>query len=124
MLILSVGFIDGLLLYGLNVFFPVEVESLFTNNLLLAGVYLLPMNVTVLLGCFLSAWFLQKTRRYRSVLVISLLMIAVFLGLLALVTPSRLAMACVFTGFVGLGVGATTVLPPTILSYSIPSHLL
>ncbi|KEF54080.1 uncharacterized protein A1O9_09875 [Exophiala aquamarina CBS 119918] len=123
MLILSVGFVDGMLLYGVNVFFPVEVEAIFTNNLLLAGVYLLPMNIAVLVGCFFSARFLHKTRRYRSVLVIALIIIALFLGLLALVTPSRLAMACAFTGLVGLGVNVATVLPPTILSYSVPSHL-
>ena len=88
MLILSVAFVDGMLLYGVNAFSPVEVEAIFTSNLLLAAVYLLPMNIAVLAGCFISAWILGKTRHYRSILVGSLVLIAIFLGLLALITPS------------------------------------
>lgn len=77
----------------------------------------------MLVGIFVSAYVLGKTKRYRSVLVGSVFLIAVFCGLLALVTPSRVAMCLVFTGLIGLGVGVTTVIPPVILTYAVPSHL-
>lgn len=113
-----------MLLYGVNAFFPVEAEAIFTSNLLEVNLYLLPLNVMVLVGCFGAALVLGRLRHYRTMLVTSLILLALFLGLLALVTPSRVAMACVFTGIIGLCVGVTTVLPVVVLSYSVPSHLM
>lgn len=84
----------------------------------------LPLNVLVLVGIFVSASILGRTKRYRSVLIGSVFLIAAFCGLLALVTPSRVAMCLVFTGLIGLGVGVTTVIPPVILTYAVPNYLL
>jgi len=123
-LILSVAFVDGMLLYGVNAFFPVEAQAIFTSNLLKVNLYLLPLNILVLVGCLGSGVFLGRLRHYRSLLVGSLVTIGLFLGLLTLVTPSRVVMACIFTGFVGLCTGVTTVLPVVIMSYSVPSHLM
>ncbi|KAF2022832.1 MFS general substrate transporter [Setomelanomma holmii] len=124
LVVLFVGFIDGMLLYGVNAFFPVEAQAIFTNNLLKINLYLLPLNIMVLIGCLLSAFVLGRLRHFRALLVVSLVLLALFLGLLALVTPSRVAIALVFTAVVGLCTGVTTVLPVVILSYSIPSFLL
>lgn len=56
--------------------------------------------------------------------MLAILLMALFCGLLALVTPSRLAMMLVFTGLIGLGVGVTTTIPVIILSYAVPSHMM
>ncbi|KAI1629102.1 major facilitator superfamily domain-containing protein [Exophiala viscosa] len=122
--ILAVAFVDGMLLYGINAFFPVEAEAIFTSNLLKVNLYLLPLNVTVLLGCFGSAILLGRFHHYRLMLVVSLVIAGLFLGLLALVTPSKVAMTCVFTGIIGICVGVTTVVPVVVMSYSVPSYLL
>lgn len=53
-----------------------------------------------------------------------MVLIAVFCGLLALITASRQAMMLVFTGLIGLGIGVTTVVPVVVLTYAVPSHLL
>ncbi|GAM88183.1 hypothetical protein ANO11243_062140 [Dothideomycetidae sp. 11243] len=124
LLILSVAFVDGMLLYGVNAFYPVEVTGIFTSNLLKANLYLLPLNIFVLVGCFGAAAFLGRLKHYRTFLVVTLAVLSLFLGLLILVTPSRPAMADIFTGVIGLCTGVTTVIPPVILSYSVPSHLL
>ena len=40
LLILSVAFVDGMLLYGVNAFFPVEAEEIFTSDPVKVNVYL------------------------------------------------------------------------------------
>jgi hypothetical protein len=84
----------------------------------------LPLNILVLVGIAVASLILGKTSHYRTVLVTSVFAVALFLGLLALVTPSRVAMTLIFTGFIGLGVGVTTVIPVVILTYSVPSFLM
>lgn len=64
------------------------------------------------------------TKHYCSTLITALVVISLLLGLLVLVTPSRLALAIVLLGFIGLGAGVTMVLQVVALSYAIPSHLL
>lgn len=39
-LVLSVAFIDGMLLYGINSFFPIEASALFTHDPVKINVYL------------------------------------------------------------------------------------
>ncbi|KPM41468.1 hypothetical protein AK830_g5098 [Neonectria ditissima] len=124
LLILSVAFIDGMLLYGVNVFLPQEVTGLFTHDPVMVSIYLLPLNVCLIGGILISSYVLGVLKHYRVLLVSSVLLITLFCGLLALVTPSRAAIMLVFTGLIGLGVGVTTVIPPVILTYAVPSHLL
>ncbi|TVY85828.1 Efflux pump, partial [Lachnellula willkommii] len=124
LLILSVAFVDGMLLYGVNSFFPVEASAIFTSDPVKVNAYLLPLNFFVIVGVIASGYILGKTHSYRIMLCLSLLLISVFCGLLALVTPSRIAMTLVFTAFIGLGVGVTTVIPVVILTYSVPSYLI
>ena len=142
LLVLSVAFVDGMLLYGVNAFFPVEASAIFTSDPVKVIAYLvcafpphitsesmltstqLPLNILILVGIAVSSYILGKTQHYRSLLVVSVAMVALFLGLLALVTPSRVAICLVFTGFIGLGVGVTTVIPVVILTYSVPSYLM
>ena len=47
-----------------------------------------------------------------------------FAGLMALIRPNRLAMACVFSALFGIGTAVTTVIPITALALSVPSFLL
>lgn len=137
---MAVAFVDGMLLYGVNAFLPIEVSAVFESDPIKSNVYLvsfhisgdlqsadlekLPLNISVLFGIFVSSYILGVMKRYRAILVTSVLCISVFCGLLALVTPSKLAMLLVFTGLVGLGVGITTVIPVVIISYAVPSHLM
>ncbi|CZR69618.1 related to potential drug facilitator PEP5 [Phialocephala subalpina] len=124
LVILSVAFVDGMLLYGVNAFFPVEASAIFTGDPVKVNAYLLPLNILVLLGITASSMILGKTKHYRITLATSVFLIALFLGLLALVTPSRVAMTLVFTGFIGFGVGVTTVIPVVIMSYSVPPYII
>ena len=124
LVILFTGFVDGMLLYGINAFFPVEAEAIFHSDPLEVNLYLLPLNIMVLLGCLLAAFVLGRLRHFRTLLFVSCVLLALFLGLLALVTPSRVAMALGFTAVIGLCTGVTTVLPVVILSYSVPSFLM
>lgn len=89
-----------------------------------AKVVQLPLNICVLVGIVAASYILGVFKHYRILLTTSVLIISLFCGLLALVTPSRVAMMLVFTGIIGLGVGVTTVLPVVILTYAVPSHLL
>lgn len=124
LLVLSVAFVDGMLLYGVNAFLPVEASAIFTPDPVKVNVYLLPLNICVLVGIVAASYILGVFKHYRILLTTSVLIISLFCGLLALVTPSRVAMMLVFTGIIGLGVGVTTVLPVVILTYAVPSHLL
>ncbi|KAF7546916.1 hypothetical protein G7Z17_g8095 [Cylindrodendrum hubeiense] len=123
-LILSVSFVDGMLLYGVNAFLPQEIAGLFTHDPIIISIYLLPLNVCLIGGILGSAYVLGVYNNYRRILTISMVLIAVFCGLLALITPSRKAMMLVFTGLIGLGIGVTTVIPVVVLTYAVPSHLL
>lgn len=78
----------------------------------------------MLVGILGASYILGYVKRFRLLLTISLALISLFCGLLALVTPERAVMMLVFTGFIGLGVGVTTVIPVVIMSYAVPSHLL
>ncbi|KAI0123720.1 major facilitator superfamily domain-containing protein [Xylariales sp. AK1849] len=124
LLVLAVAFIDGMLLYGINVFFPIEAAALFTTDPVRINIYLLPLNILVLVGILGAAFVLGYLKHYRILLVVSVALIALCCGLLALATPERIAMMLVLTGLVGLGVGVTTVIPVVIMSYAVPSHLL
>jgi hypothetical protein len=77
-----------------------------------------------LVGNLGSAWVLGTTKHYKTILLGSLFLIALFLGLMPLVTPLRFTMMLVFTGLIGLGVGVTTVVPIVILTHVVPSHLM
>ncbi|CAH0033226.1 unnamed protein product [Clonostachys rhizophaga] len=123
-LILCVAFVDGMLLYGVNSFLPQQVGGLFTHDPIMVSVYLLPLNLCVIGGIMSSAYILGVFKHYRILLVSSLIVIAVFCGLLALVNAHRAAMLLVFTGFIGLGVGVTTALPNVVLTYAVPPHLI
>lgn len=46
-LVLSIAFIDGILLYGINSFFPIEASALFTHD---------PVRINVYLVCINSIW--------------------------------------------------------------------
>ncbi|KIX05574.1 uncharacterized protein Z518_06446 [Rhinocladiella mackenziei CBS 650.93] len=122
--IVAVGFVDGMLLYGVNAFLPVEFCAIFTSDPVRVNVYLLPLNIRVIVGIFASTWLLGRTKHYRLCLIVSVFAIALFCGLTALATPSRVAMALVFTGLVGLGVGTTSVIPVVIISYAVPNFLI
>ncbi|KAI5922121.1 major facilitator superfamily domain-containing protein [Camillea tinctor] len=124
LLILTIAFLDGMLMYGVNSFLPSEASALFTTSPILIGVYLIPLNVCILVGILLASYVLGVLKHYRVLLVLSVATIALFCGLLALITNDRLAMMLVFTGVIGLGVGITTVLPPVIITYAVPSHLI
>lgn len=78
----------------------------------------------MLVGILGASYILGHVKRYRLLLAVSLALITLFCGLLALVTPERTTMMLVFTGFIGLGVGVTTVIPVVIMSYAVPPHLL
>ncbi|KAM5345965.1 hypothetical protein ACJ41O_011826 [Fusarium nematophilum] len=123
-LVLAVAFVDGMLLYGVNVFLPQQVVGLFTHDPVMVSVYLLPLNLGVIFGIMSSAYVLGVLKHYRLLLVSSVVLISIFCGLLALVNASRAAMLLVFTGLIGLGVGVTTTLPNVILTYAVPSHLI
>lgn len=71
-----------------------------------------------------STYVLGVLKHYRILLISSLVLIAIFCGLLALVNADRAAMLLVFTGFIGLGVGVTTALPNVVLTYAVPPHLM
>ncbi|RTE76899.1 hypothetical protein BHE90_008629 [Fusarium euwallaceae] len=123
-LVLSVAFVDGMLLYGVNAFLPQQVAGLFTHDPIMVSVYLLPLNLCVIGGIMSSAYVLGVLKHYRILLISSLVLIAIFCGLLALVNADRAAMLLVFTGLIGLGVGVTTALPNVVLTYAVPPHLI
>lgn len=77
-----------------------------------------------MIGCLVPAWLLAKKGHYRTYLVGSLVVISTFCGLLALVTPSRHAIALVFLGVIGFGSGGPSLLPVVLVSYSVPDFLL
>ncbi|RSL72456.1 hypothetical protein CEP53_001108 [Fusarium sp. AF-6] len=123
-LVLSVAFVDGMLLYGVNAFLPQQVAGLFTHDPIMVSVYLLPLNLCVIGGIMSSAYVLGVLKHYRILLISSLVLIAIFCGLLALVNADRAAMLLVFTGLIGLGVGVTTALPNVVMTYAVPPHLI
>ncbi|KAJ0426771.1 major facilitator superfamily domain-containing protein [Aspergillus carlsbadensis] len=123
-IVASVAFIDGMLLYGVNSFLPIKVSGVFTDNAMTVNLYLLPLNLLVLVGIAVSSYVLGVTKHYRTILIPSVFLLALFCGLLALVTPSRKVLLLVFTALIGFGVGVTTVIPVVVMSYSVPSHLL
>jgi hypothetical protein len=78
----------------------------------------------VLVGITAVSYILGVSKHYRILFTVLLFIVSLFCGLLALVTPSRVAMMLIFTGIISFGVGFTTVLPVVILTYAVPSHLL
>jgi len=109
---------------GVNAFFPVEASAIFTSDPVKVNAYLLPMNIMVIVGVVGSGYLLGKTKHFRIMLISSLAIMSLFLGLLALTTPTRVAQTLFFTGLIGLGVGITTVIPVVILTYCVPSFLI
>ena len=47
LLILSVAFVDGMLLYGVNAFFPVEASAIFTSDPVKVNAYLVSSSRSV-----------------------------------------------------------------------------
>lgn len=52
LLILSVAFVDGMLLYGVNAFLPVETSAIFTHDPVKANVYLVTPSVSKFCSSF------------------------------------------------------------------------
>lgn len=111
---MSVAFVDGMILYGVNAFLPIEASALFTDDPVKINLHLVstsPQSVVLssheniiitntenkqiaaaqhsgLIGVSASSFHLGRTRRYRTLLASSVFLISLFCGLLALVTPS------------------------------------
>lgn len=110
-ILLFVCLIDGMLLLGVNVLYSQEIADLFTTNAIHIAVILSPYLITSTFGCFPAGLIMARTKSYRILLVAALLWCSLFTGLMALINPNRLAMACVFSALFGIATAVTTVIP-------------
>jgi MFS family permease len=110
-ILLFVCLIDGMLLLGVNVLYAQEIADLFTTNAIHIAVILCPYLITSTFGCFPAGFVMARTKSYRILLVGALLWCSLFTGLMALINPNRLAMACVFSALFGIATAVTTVIP-------------
>jgi MFS family permease len=124
LILLVVCCIDGMLLLGVNVLYAQEIADLFSTDPVRIAVILCPYLITSTFGCFPAGWIMARTKSYRTLLVGALLWCSLFLGLMALINPNRLAMACTFSALFGIATAITTVIPIVALTLSVPSFLL
>ncbi|KAF5602905.1 drug facilitator PEP5 [Fusarium subglutinans] len=108
-ILLFVCVVDGMLLLGVNVLFAQQIASMFTTDAVKIGTILTPYLATSAFGCLPAA---------------SLIWCSLFVGLMALLNPSRLSWAYAFSALFGCGTAVTTVIPVVALSLSVPSYLL
>ncbi|KAF7924380.1 uncharacterized protein EAE98_007431 [Botrytis deweyae] len=123
-ILLFVCTIDGMLLLGVNVLYSQEIYDLFTADAVRIAVILSPFLVTSAFGCIPAGWVMASTKAYRWMLVGSLFWCALFTGLMAMVTSTRLPMAFAFTTLFGLGTAVTTTIPTVALGLSVPAFLI
>ncbi|ESZ93759.1 major facilitator superfamily permease [Sclerotinia borealis F-4128] len=123
-ILLFVCTVDGMLLLGVNVLYSQEIYDLFSNDAVRIAVILSPYLITSTFGCLPAGWVMASTKSYRSMLVGALFWCALFTGLMATVTSSRLPMALAFSTLFGLGTAVTTTIPGVALGLSVPSFLI
>ena len=124
--------IDGMLLLGVNVLFSQEIATLFTTDSVRIAVSLSPYLITSLFGCLPAGYLMSRTKPYRTLLVSALVWCSLFLGklqyyistimpdsvylgLMALITPSRLDWAYAFSTLSGISTAVTTTIPGTLI---------
>ncbi|KAM0130084.1 hypothetical protein ACHAP3_007555 [Botrytis cinerea] len=123
-ILLFVCTIDGMLLLGVNVLYSQEIFDLFTADAVRIAVILSPFLITSAFGCIPAGWIMTSTKSFRWMLVGSLFWCALFTGLMALVTSTRLPMALAFSTLFGLGTAVTTTIPAVALGLSVPAFLI
>lgn len=124
-ILLFVCMVDGMLLLGVNVLYSQEIADLFTTDAVNIALILSPYLITSTFGCLPAGFIMAKTKSYRILLVGALLWCGLFTGLMALINPHRLAMACVFSALFGIATAVTTVIPsmhPPLSSHSLVQH--
>ncbi|KAL3460213.1 major facilitator superfamily domain-containing protein [Aspergillus heterothallicus] len=125
LLLMGTVFVDGALLYGVSTYFPIEASTVFTdNNPFQTNLNLLAYVLPLMAGCVIPAWLLAGRGHYRTYLTGSLILISIFCGLLALVTPSRHAMALGLLAVIGFGNGGPSILPVVLVTYAVPEFLI
>ncbi|ENH73508.1 Putative MFS-type transporter C16A3.17c [Fusarium oxysporum f. sp. cubense race 1] len=123
-ILLFVCVVDGMLLLGVNVLFSQQIASMFTTDAVKIATILTPYLATSAFGCLPAGILMARTKSYRTILVASLIWCSLFVGLMALLNPSRLSWAYAFSALFGCGTAVTTVIPVVALSLSVPSYLL
>ncbi|KAF7945409.1 hypothetical protein EAE96_010183 [Botrytis aclada] len=123
-ILLFVCLIDGMLLLGVNVLYSQEIYDLFTADAVRISVILSPFLITSAFGCIPAGWVMASTKSYRWMLVGSLFWCALFTGLMAMVTSTRLPMAYAFSTLFGLGTAVTATIPAVALGLSVPGFLI
>lgn len=124
LILLLVCMIDGVLLLGVNVLYAQEIADLFSQDAVKIALILSPYLITSTTGCLPVGWLMARTKSFKALLVGALSWCGLFLGLMALVTHKRLAMACVFSALFGVATAVTTVIPITTIALSVPSFLI
>ncbi|KAF4341205.1 drug facilitator PEP5 [Fusarium beomiforme] len=110
-ILLFVCIVDGMLLLGVNVLFSQQIASMFTTDAVKIATILTPYLATSAFGCLPAGILMAQTK-------------SLFVGLMALLNPSRLSWAYAFSAMFGCGTAVTTVIPVVALSLSVPSYLL
>ncbi|KAF4424476.1 drug facilitator PEP5 [Fusarium acutatum] len=113
-ILLFVCVVDGMLLLGVNVLFSQQIASMFTTDAVKIATILTPYLATSAFGCLPAGILMARTKSYRTILVASLIWCSLFVGLMALLNPSRLSWAYVFSALFGCGTAVTTVIPGTL----------
>ncbi|KAF5560687.1 drug facilitator PEP5 [Fusarium napiforme] len=113
-ILLFVCVVDGMLLLGVNVLFSQQIASMFTTDAVKIATILTPYLATSAFGCLPAGILMARTKSYRTILVASLIWCSLFVGLMALLNPSRLSWAYAFSALFGCGTAVTTVIPGTL----------
>ena len=119
-----IGFIDGMVLYGVSTFLPEQLGEVYDASAIEIGVYLLPYNLVLAITGFVGGIVVTRLRKMRWLLVSTVSILALFLGLSAIAQPDTEATLIGLGAGVGFGSAVTLVIPVAGIANSVPSHLI
>jgi hypothetical protein len=117
--------VGGIVLFGGQAYLLQEIIALFTDNVILTGVYNLPFNLMSVMGAVGGTIAMRAMREGKLAVVVSFVFLTVGGGLMAVMEPSINYAACFFpTTLLGLAVGIQMAILVTITSLASPDHLI
>ena len=102
----AIGFIVGVAMFGSIVFLPLFLQVVLGASATNSGLLLLPLVGGLLAGSISSGRMITRWGRYKIFPIVGTILLTIGMGLLSTMSVStRLPVACVYMGVVGLGIG-------------------
>lgn len=97
-------FVAAMPMYALLSIWPAEVSALYTTNPIKIGVYGMPLGFGNEFGAIAAGIFIKFLRRTNYQLAISTLILTIFIGLMATLTPNDIKPSFAYLLFGGFGI--------------------